>query len=63
LEGRREKYQIYLGGDKSNTRLNRLYKDNVMDSEIAIELHSVLKAFVDGAKKAKVLAIGAFAPF
>ncbi len=45
------KYQIYLGGDKSNTRLNRLYKDNVMDSEIAIELHSVLKAFVDGRKE------------
>ncbi len=45
------RYQIYLGGDKVNTRLNRLYKDNVRDSEIAGDIRSLLKAFVEGRKE------------
>jgi sulfite reductase (NADPH) hemoprotein beta-component len=36
------KYQIYLGGNEGNTRLNRLYKDSVKGDEILNELRPVL---------------------
>jgi sulfite reductase (NADPH) hemoprotein beta-component len=36
------KYQIYLGGNASSTRLNRLYKDSVKDPEIVGEIRPVL---------------------
>jgi len=39
------KYQIYLGGNESNTRLNRLYKDSINSEDIANELYTLLKAF------------------
>jgi sulfite reductase (NADPH) hemoprotein beta-component len=39
------KYQIYLGGNASSTRLNRLYRDSVKDPEIVGEIRSVLQRF------------------
>jgi len=40
------KYQIYLGGNESGTRLNRLYKDSVKGEELVSELRAVLTRFV-----------------
>ena len=40
------KYQIYLGGNESSTRLNRLYKESVKNEEIVNELRPVLSRFV-----------------
>jgi sulfite reductase (NADPH) hemoprotein beta-component len=39
------RYQIWLGGDVSGTRLNRLWKDMVKDPEIENELRPVLARF------------------
>ena len=39
------KYQIYLGGSHSSTRLNRLYKDNVPFESIPDELRQPLRQF------------------
>ena len=39
------RYQLYLGGNESSTRLNRLYKDVVKDPEILPELRSLLTRF------------------
>jgi sulfite reductase (NADPH) hemoprotein beta-component len=39
------RYQIYLGGNASSTRLNRLYRDSVKDPEIVGELRPVLARF------------------
>ncbi len=39
------RYQIYLGGNESSTRLNRLFRDNVKDPEIIAELRPVLERF------------------
>ena len=36
------RYQIYLGGNESCTRLNRLYKDTVKEPEMVAELRSLL---------------------
>jgi sulfite reductase (NADPH) hemoprotein beta-component len=36
------KYQIYLGGNESSTRLNRLFKDTVKTDEIENELRPLL---------------------
>jgi sulfite reductase (NADPH) hemoprotein beta-component len=40
------KYQIYLGGNASGTRLNRLYKDSVLFHSLTEELKPVLGRFV-----------------
>ena len=40
------KYQIYLGGSQTGTRLNRLYKDSVKSDDIISELRPVLSRFV-----------------
>lgn len=39
------RYQIYLGGNEASTRLNRLFKDNVKQDDIANELRPVLSRF------------------
>jgi sulfite reductase (NADPH) hemoprotein beta-component len=39
------KYQLYLGGNESSTRLNRLFRENVKDAEIINELRPVLTRF------------------
>jgi sulfite reductase (NADPH) hemoprotein beta-component len=39
------KYQIYLGGNPSSTRLNRLFKDNVKNEDIVSELRPVLARY------------------
>jgi sulfite reductase (NADPH) hemoprotein beta-component len=39
------KYQIWLGGNEPGTRLNRLWKDNVKDSEIIDELRPLLAGY------------------
>lgn len=36
------RYQVYLGGNESCTRLNRLYKDTVKEPEMVAELRSLL---------------------
>jgi sulfite reductase (NADPH) hemoprotein beta-component len=42
------RYQIYLGGNESGTRLNRLYRDHVKDPEIIEVLRPVLARFARG---------------
>lgn len=39
------KYQIYLGGNESGTRLNRLYKDSVKGDDLLAELRPLLARF------------------
>ena len=39
------KYQLYLGGNESSTRLNHLFKENVKDAEIINELRPLLSRF------------------
>jgi len=39
------KYQIYLGGNESSTRLNRLFKDNVTLATLVEELRPVLTRY------------------
>jgi sulfite reductase (NADPH) hemoprotein beta-component len=39
------RYQIYLGGNESSTRLNRLYRDNVKDPQMLDELRPVLARY------------------
>jgi sulfite reductase (NADPH) hemoprotein beta-component len=39
------KYQLYLGGNRASTRLNRLYKENVKTDDIINELRPVLVRF------------------
>lgn len=39
------RYQLYLGGNESCTRLNRLYKDVVKDPEIVSELRPLLTRY------------------
>ena len=39
------KYQLYLGGNESSTRLNRVYKDTVKNEEIEAELRPLLTRF------------------
>jgi sulfite reductase (NADPH) hemoprotein beta-component len=39
------KYQIYLGGNESSTRLNRLYKESVPVASIPTELRPLLQRF------------------
>ena len=40
------RYQVWLGGDTSGTRLNRIWKDVIKDPEIETELRPVLVRFV-----------------
>jgi sulfite reductase (NADPH) hemoprotein beta-component len=40
------KYQLYLGGNESSTRLSRLYKENVKTDEIVNELRPVLSQYI-----------------
>jgi sulfite reductase (NADPH) hemoprotein beta-component len=40
------KYQIYLGGNESSTRLNRLYKDSVKTDDLTNELRVVLQRYL-----------------
>jgi sulfite reductase (NADPH) hemoprotein beta-component len=40
------KYQIYLGGNESSTRLNRLFRDTVKGEDIVNELRPVFARFV-----------------
>ena len=44
------KYQLYLGGNEGNTRLNRLYKDSVKGDELMNELRVVLARYRDEKK-------------
>jgi sulfite reductase (NADPH) hemoprotein beta-component len=39
------RYQLWLGGDSSGTRLNRLYKDVVKDTEVEEELRPLLTRY------------------
>jgi sulfite reductase (NADPH) hemoprotein beta-component len=39
------KYQIYLGGNESSTRLNRVFRENVQTASIIDELRPVLSRF------------------
>jgi sulfite reductase (NADPH) hemoprotein beta-component len=39
------RYQILLGGNLASTRLNRLYRDNVKDSDLLAELRTVLSRY------------------
>ena len=39
------KYQIYLGGNESSTRLNRLWKDNVKEPDIIAELRPLFERY------------------
>jgi sulfite reductase (NADPH) hemoprotein beta-component len=39
------KYNILLGGNATGTRLNRLYKENVKDSDLAAELAPLLNRY------------------
>ena len=39
------KYQIYLGGNESSTRLNQLFRENVKEADIAGELRPLLARF------------------
>ncbi len=41
------KYQIYLGGNESSTRLNRLYKDSVKGDDLMQELRPVLVRYIE----------------
>lgn len=41
------KYQIYLGGSRTGTRLNRLYKDSVGLEDLIAELRPVLARFAE----------------
>ncbi|MDQ6632624.1 MAG: NADPH-dependent assimilatory sulfite reductase hemoprotein subunit [Verrucomicrobiota bacterium] len=40
------KYQLYLGGNESSTRLNRLFKENVKSEEIINELRPLFTRFI-----------------
>jgi sulfite reductase (NADPH) hemoprotein beta-component len=40
------KYQIYLGGNESSTRLNRIFKETVKGEDIVTELRPVFARFV-----------------
>jgi sulfite reductase (NADPH) hemoprotein beta-component len=39
------KYQVYLGGNESSTRLNRLWKENVKSDDFVAELRPVLNRY------------------
>ncbi len=39
------KYQLYIGGNESSTRLNRLYKENLREPEILNELRPLFTRF------------------
>jgi sulfite reductase (NADPH) hemoprotein beta-component len=39
------KYQLYLGGNESSTRLNRLFKENVKTEDIVNELRPVITRY------------------
>jgi sulfite reductase (NADPH) hemoprotein beta-component len=39
------RYQLWLGGNSSGTRLNRLFKDVVKDPDIEAELRPILSRF------------------
>ncbi len=39
------KYQLYLGGNESSTRLNRLFKENVKNEEIVTELRPLISKY------------------
>jgi len=39
------RYQMWLGGNESSTRLNRLYRDMVKDPDITTELRPVLARY------------------
>jgi len=40
------KYQLYLGGNASSTRLGRLYKESVKNEDLVTELRALLTRFV-----------------
>ena len=40
------RYQVWLGGNASGTRLNRVWKDVIKEGEIETELRPVLVRFV-----------------
>ena len=39
------KYQLYLGGNTTGTRLNRLWKEVIKEEELASELRPLLARF------------------
>lgn len=45
------KYQLYLGGNESSTRLNQLWKENVKSEEITNELRPILQRFNESRQK------------
>ena len=40
------RYQVWLGGNSSGTRLNRIWKDVIKEAELEAELRPVLLRFV-----------------
>jgi sulfite reductase (NADPH) hemoprotein beta-component len=47
------KYQLYLGGNESNTRLGRLYKESVKNEDLAAELRPLFAQFARERKGAE----------
>jgi sulfite reductase (NADPH) hemoprotein beta-component len=45
------KYQLYLGGNESSTRLNRLFKENVKNEEIVSELRPLVTRYAQERKQ------------
>jgi sulfite reductase (NADPH) hemoprotein beta-component len=39
------KYALYMGGNESSTRLNRLYKESVKNEDLAAELRPLFTQF------------------
>jgi len=52
------RYQLWLGGNTSGTRLNRVFKDVVKDPEIEAELRPLLLRFAKERNKGERLATG-----
>jgi sulfite reductase (NADPH) hemoprotein beta-component len=46
-------YEIWLGGDDTGTRLNRIYKDNVKDEDIVGELRPLLQRYAQERRDAE----------
>jgi sulfite reductase (ferredoxin) len=42
------KYNIYLGGNLEGTRMNKLYRELVVSTEIGNEIEAVLKSYLEG---------------
>ena len=45
------KYQVYLGGNESSTRLNKLWKESVKTEELGTELRPLFTRFKTRAQR------------